>query len=227
MFVGHYAAGLAAKAIEPRIPLWACLLAVQLVDVAWALLVLAGVERFRLDPSLPSNPLVLEHMPYTHSLVATGVWAGFAALAARRAFAWAAPRAAAVLGLAVASHWLLDLVVHRPDLTLWGAEPKLGLSLWNHTGLALALELGLLGAGAWACLRPGGPLEAQRVRLAVLVAALAALQLASLGPLLPPPVPVLAASLLGVFVLVPLAGAWVEGRYASSPPSATNSLPVQ
>jgi hypothetical protein len=227
MFVGHYAAGLAAKAVEPRIPLWACLLAVQLVDVAWALLVLAGVERFRLDPSLPSNPLVLEHMPWTHSLVAAGVWGGLATLAARRLFAWATPRAALVLGLAVASHWLLDLVVHRPDLTLWGAEPKLGLSLWNHTGLALGLELGLLGAAMWACIRAGGPLEGQRHRLGALVAALAVLQLASLGPVPPPPIPVLAASLLGTFALVPLAGAWVEGRYASSPPSATNSLPVQ
>jgi hypothetical protein len=227
MFVGHYAAGLAAKAAEPRIPLWACLLAVQLVDVAWAVLVLVGVERFRLDPNLPSNPLVLEHMPYTHSLVATLAWGALAALAARRAFAWATPRAAAVLGLAVASHWLLDLVVHRPDLTLWGSEPKLGLGLWNHTGLALGLELGLLTLGMWACIRAGGPLEAQRHRLAALVAGLSALQVVSLGPLLLPSVPLLAGSLLGVFVLVTLAGAWVEAPYASSPPSATNSLPVQ
>jgi hypothetical protein len=227
MFVGHYAAGLAAKAVEPRIPLWACLLAVQLVDVAWAALVLVGVERFRIEPGLPTNPLVLEHMPWTHSLVAVGVWAGVAGLAARRRFAWATPRAAAVLGLAVASHWLLDVLVHRPDMTLWGAEPKLGLSLWNHTGLALGLELGLLVAAAWTCTRAGGPLEAQRGRLAWLVAALVALQVASLGPIPPPPVPVLAASLLGVFVLVTLAGAWVEAPYASSPPSATNSLPVQ
>jgi hypothetical protein len=227
MFVGHYAAGLAAKAVEPRIPLWACLLAVQLVDVAWAVLVLAGVERFRIEPGLPSNPLVLEHMPWTHSLVATALWGGFASLAARRSFAWATPRAAAVLGLAVASHWLLDLVVHRPDLTLWGAEPKLGLALWNHTGVALALELGLLGAAAWACIRVGGPLEAQRGRLVALVASLTGLQVASLGAVPPPPVPVLAASLLGVFVLVTLAGAWVEAPYASRPPSATNSAPVQ
>ena len=227
MLVGHFAAGLAAKAALPRISLWACLLAVQLVDVAWAVLVLAGVERFHLDPSLASNPLVLEHMPYTHSLVGALAGGALAALAARCAFAWATPRAAAVLGLAVASHWLLDLVVHRPDLTLWGAEPKLGFGLWNHVGAALLLELGLLAAATWACIRVGGPLETRRGRLAWLVAALAALQVASLGPVPPPPVPVLAASLLGLFVLVAWAGAWVEAPYASRPPSATNSLPVQ
>src|SRR5690606_33674329 len=67
MFVGHYAPALVAKAVEPRVPLWALFLAVQLVDVAWALLVLLGVERAHLDATLASNPLALDHMPFTHS----------------------------------------------------------------------------------------------------------------------------------------------------------------
>ena len=57
------------------------------------------------------------------------------ALAAR---AW---RASLVVGAAVASHWLLDWVVHRPDLLLWGGSAKHGLALWNFPVVALALEL--------------------------------------------------------------------------------------
>jgi hypothetical protein len=117
-------------------------LAVQLVDVLWAGFVLMGIERLRLDPSLPSNPLVLEYMPYTHSLIGTLLWAGIAGFAARR---WLGSVAAAgAVAAAVASHWLLDVIVHRPDMTLWGAEPKLGLGIWNHPAAALLLELGLL-----------------------------------------------------------------------------------
>ncbi len=74
MFVGHFSVAFVAQRVEPRVLLWALLLAAQLVDVAWALL-LAGRERASLNASLPSNPLVLEHMPYSHSLLATGLWA--------------------------------------------------------------------------------------------------------------------------------------------------------
>ena len=74
MFVGHYSAAFIAKRLEPRLPLWSLLLAVQLVDVVWAVLVLLGIERATIDFSLPGNPLVLSYMPYTHSLPATLLW---------------------------------------------------------------------------------------------------------------------------------------------------------
>ena len=175
MLAGHYSAAFLAKAAAPRTPLWLLALAVQLVDVLWAAFVLLGVERVRIDPSLSSNPLVLEYMPYTHSLAGTLVWAGLAALATRR---WLGAAAAAwAVGAAVASHWLLDWLVHRPDLTLWGAPPKLGLALWNFPALALALELGLLIGSALVCLR-GGAIAASRRRGALVgVAVLVALQL--------------------------------------------------
>ena len=100
MLAGHYSAAFLAKTAAPRTPLWLLALAVQLVDVLWAGFVLLGVERLRLDPSLPSNPLVLEYMPYTHSLVGTLLWAGIAGFAVRRwlgstAAAWAVAAAVA------------------------------------------------------------------------------------------------------------------------------------
>ena len=59
--------------MAPRTPLFALFVAVQLVDILWASFILAGVEHAALDPSLASNALVLYHMPYTHSLLATAV----------------------------------------------------------------------------------------------------------------------------------------------------------
>lgn len=183
VLAGHYSAAFLAKAAAPRTPFWLLALAVQLVDVLFAGFVLLGVERMSLDPSLPSNPLVLEYMPFTHSLLGTLVWAGLAAFATRR---WLGSTAAAsAVAAAVASHWLLDVLVHRPDMTLLGAAPKLGLGLWNFPAPALALELGLLLASALVCLRRGAIPASRRRGVFVLLGALAAVQLATL--LSPPP----------------------------------------
>jgi hypothetical protein len=147
MFVGHYAAALAAKAVQPRAPFWLYVLAAQVIDVAWAVLVLVGIERLSLDPDLPGSALVLVHMPYTHSLAAVVVWALAVGLAGF--FLLKLPRAAAIaVGLVVISHWGLDFLVHRPDLPLWFGGPKVGLGWWNYPGPQQALEMGLLAIAA-------------------------------------------------------------------------------
>jgi len=154
MFVGHYAASLAAKAIEPRAPLWTYVIGAQLIDIGWGALIMAGVEKVRIDPSLPGSSLDLYHMPYTHSLPAVVLWSLAGALAVR--FVLRLPmRAAVFVGLAVFSHWILDLLVHRPDLELWFGDGKVGFGLWNYPVPEQAVEIGLLalGAAAWAWLR--------------------------------------------------------------------------
>src|SRR5262245_44090676 len=76
MFVGHYSIAFLAKRRASRVPLWVFLLAVQLVDYLWDLLVLLGVEKFRLAPEITgAMPVDLYYLPYTHSLVATAGWA--------------------------------------------------------------------------------------------------------------------------------------------------------
>jgi hypothetical protein len=55
--------------------------------------------------------------------------------------------AAALVGAAVFSHWLLDFVVHRPDLPLYDNTAKVGLGLWNVPAAALGLEAMLLFGG--------------------------------------------------------------------------------
>ncbi len=212
MFVGHYSAAFAGKTVAPRIPLWVLMLAAQLVDVAWALLVLVGIERFTLDATLPSNPLVLEYMPFTHSLAAGLVWAGLAG-----AVVLAVPtlggtrRAALVVGAVVLSHWVLDLVVHRPDLTLAGGGPRLGFGLWNHPRTAFLVEVGLLAAtAAGYATRSASAAAARAVACAVLVLVL--LQTATLLGPIPPSTTALAVTMLVAFSTLALAAARIERR---------------
>jgi hypothetical protein len=120
MFVGHYGPSFAIKAIRPSIPLWLLFIAVQLVDVVWAVLVLLGIEKIRIVPGVTaSNPLDLYYMPYTHSLAAAVLWAAAAIALCKSLPGVGTWRTAAWIGLAVFSHWILDLLVHRPDLPLY------------------------------------------------------------------------------------------------------------
>jgi hypothetical protein len=149
MFVGHYGVSFAAKRVAPQIPLWALFIAVQLLDVFWAPLVLLGIEKVRIVPGITaSNPLDLYYMPYTHSLLAALLWSAAALLVCRLFVTWGrAGKGALIVALAVFSHWILDLVVHRPDLPLYDNTAKVGLGLWNLPAVAFALEAALLFGG--------------------------------------------------------------------------------
>lgn len=148
MFAGHYAASLAAKAAEPRAPLWTYVVAAQLLDYGWGALIMTGVEKYRINPEFQGSTLDLYAMPWTHSLPAALTWSISGALLAILLLR-VPKRAAVIIGLTVASHWLLDFIVHRPDLALWIGGPKVGLSGWNFPVPEQALEIGLLGmAGA-------------------------------------------------------------------------------
>lgn len=156
MFVGHYGPAFVARGLAPALPLWLAFLAVQAVDVVWAGLVLAGVEKLRIVPGITaSNPFDLYYMPWTHSLPAALAWAAVTAVAVRLAAPRAGWRGAGLLGAAAFSHWLLDLLVHRPDLPVYGDTLKVGLGLWNFPLTAFLLEVAVFAGGfgfwAWKC----------------------------------------------------------------------------
>ena len=147
MFIGHFAAALAAKPLAPRASLGTLTFAAQWLDLLWPTLLLLGIERVRIEPgATASNPLVFEFYPWSHSLALVLFWAGVLAavhFAARREF-----RSALVIAALVASHWLLDALVHVPDLPLApGPSLRLGAGLWNHPAAALVLEFTLLAIG--------------------------------------------------------------------------------
>ena len=148
MFIGHLAVGLAAKPLAPRVPLPVLLLAPNVADVVFPVLLAAGVERARIEPGhMAASPLVLEWMPWSHSLLAL---AGWAALCAALYLLWRKDtRGAWVVAALVLSHWLLDWVTHEPDLTLYPGGDRYGLGLWNSLPATVAVELVLLAVGVW------------------------------------------------------------------------------
>src|ERR1044071_5369324 len=136
MFIGHYGVSFAIKSRETSIPLWVLFIAVQFLDVFWAIFVPLGIEKVRIVPGFTAtNPLDLYYMPYTHSLLGALFWSvlGFGiyrfVLSVRGSSENGADgrtMAAVLVGLAVFSHWILDLVVHRPDLALYDDTYKIG-----------------------------------------------------------------------------------------------------
>jgi len=147
MFLGHFGVGFGGKAVAPKTSLGTLFLAAQLLDLAWPTMLATGLERVEIRPGTTTvTPLDFVAYPWTHSLALVLVWSIlFAAVyfVARRY-----PRGAAVTGALVASHWLLDVLVHRPDLPLWpGGGPSVGLEAWASLPATLVLELGIFGAG--------------------------------------------------------------------------------
>ena len=191
MFLGHFGVGFGAKAAAPKVSLGSLFLAAQFLDLLWPTLLLLGVERVRIAPGITAvTPLDFEHYPVSHSLLAAIGWA--ALFAATYHFLRRHRRGAIVLGLLVLSHWLLDLVVHRPDLPLWpGGAERAGLGLWSSHAATLAVELAIFLAGVWLYQRTTAALDRTgRWAFWGLVAFLLAIHA---GNLLGPPPPSVAA----------------------------------
>lgn len=146
MFIGHYGPAFAAATARKAPPLPALFVAAQLVDFGFFSLMLADVEHMRLVPGITAmNPMDLYDMPWTHSLAGALGWSlAFALVVRLFARDWSA---AAIGGAVVFSHWLIDLLVHRPDLTLAGKPPAWGLGLWNHPWIEMPLELAFAFGG--------------------------------------------------------------------------------
>ncbi len=188
MFIGHFAVGFAAKRAVPTVSLGSLFLACQLADLLWPNFVLLGLEKVEIDPGNTAfTPLSFVSYPYSHSLLALLGWGlAFAVLCKvvrRRAWSTVAALTAVVL-----SHWVLDVVSHRPDMpvTLSGPE-RLGLGLWNSVPATVAVEMALLAVGVFLYTRATVARDRTgTVALWLLVGFLLAINFANLfGP--PPP----------------------------------------
>jgi hypothetical protein len=212
MFVGHYGVSFAARRAQPGVPLWVWFVAVQWMDIVWSVLVFLGIEKLRIVPGFTqANALDLYYMPYTHglpgsivlSLILGAIVAGFVP----------GKRVATALLVAAASfsHWILDLVVHTPDLPLYDNAAKVGFGLWRNVMVSFPLELAVLGLGAWLYARSVTFASAKgRYAFWGFVAFLALLQVyANFGPP-PASTAAMAAMALGLYAVLAFMAGWFE-----------------
>lgn len=152
MFIGHFAMAFASKKISKNISLGTAFLAAQWLDLLWPVLLLTGVETVEINSAERPIPLTFLHYPVTHSLLAATGWAIL--FSAIYYFIKSNKRDALVVGILVLSHWVLDLLVHVPDLPLSPfASIKVGLGLWNYKIAELLIELILFAIGIYLYMR--------------------------------------------------------------------------
>ena len=209
MFVGHFGVGLAAKRAAPRVSIGTFFLAVQWADLLWPILLFADVEHVRIVPGLMKLcALDFYDYPWSHSLAALVVWGilfGAIHWIVRRDL-----RNAFILFLCVVSHWVLDVLMHRPDMPVFPRGPFVGLSLWNSVPGTLIVEGLVYVAGITLYVRTTRPRDRVGLwALWLLIGLLTALWIGSLFGSPPPSVRVLAISGLFGWILLPWAY-WID-----------------
>jgi hypothetical protein len=152
MFVGHYSVAFAAKSDKNKIPLWVLFVAVQFLDYIWATLVLLGIEKLRVIKGFTAGSMLDSYFhPYSHSLITAMLWSAVATVGYKPLCGWLGytykKSAVLIVGLAVISHWILDLVAHPRDLPIYDNTWKVGFGLWNYRDPEFALEIALLAGG--------------------------------------------------------------------------------
>jgi len=209
MFIGHFGLAFAAKRAAPRAPLAVLFAAAQLADLLWPVFLVVGLESVRIDPGNTAvTPLDFVSYPFSHSLLMLVVYAAIAAglcLMVTRD-----RRTAPVVAALVVSHWVLDVVTHRPDMPLYPGGPKLGFGLWHSIAATVAVEVPLYAAGVWLYL------ESTRARdgvgrwgTAALVAFLGVAYAANFAGA-PPSVPAVWVSAIAGAVVIVVWSAWVD-----------------
>ncbi len=187
MFLGHFAAGLAAKKLTPYTSLGTLLLSAQLLDLIWPSLLMCGVENVKIAPGITAvTPLDFVHYPWSHSLTMAAVWALL--FSGLYTFIRRYPRGGIVLLALVLSHWVFDVITHRPDLPLLPlGGPVVGLGLWHWRWATVAVEALMFGLGLYVYAVNTEPVDAigSRAFVAFAVALVAIYASTLFGP--PPP----------------------------------------
>jgi membrane-bound metal-dependent hydrolase YbcI (DUF457 family) len=179
--------GFGAKRAAPRTSLGTLFLAAQFLDLLWPTLLLLGLEHVEIRPGITRvTPLDFTSYPLSHSLALALVWGALFGIVY-----WLLRRyrtGAVVAAVCVISHWILDVVVHRPDLPLLpNGGVKVGFGVWSSLPATLCVEALVFGAGLIVYVRRTEPVDrVGRFALSGLVLLLVVIYLASVfGP--PPP----------------------------------------
>jgi hypothetical protein len=147
MGVGHLAAGLMLKKVDQRINLGFLFFAALLSDFLLGIFYYFGLEKAYIPPNYSQLHYLTFTFPYSHGLVATFIWSALVFILAA-SLRNSGTKIGIILAIAVFSHFILDAIVHIPELPVLGAQSvKLGFGLWNHMPIALALEIFLVLIG--------------------------------------------------------------------------------
>ena len=220
MFAGHVGAALAIARAERRVNVGVFVGAALLLDIALWLFVLLGWESLTIPADFASTHQPEFVFPYSHGLAASLVWSCLVAAGAwavYRRLGTARARAAMLMAAAVFSHWLLDALVHRPEMPLLGTSSRaVGLALADNMPLALAVEAAVTVLGMALFLRGSGLPRDRLKALAILSLVILAFSVAGMTVAPPPPSAVaMAASTLLTVVVVCGFFAWL-GRQPRS-----------
>lgn len=214
MLAGHIGVAFALGRVEPRVKIGVLVVAALWLDLLLWALILLGRESVRIPADYAATHQPAFVFPYSHGLAAALAWsavAGGLALGIFSRLGGAKWRAAAIVAAAVFSHWLLDWLVHRPELPLAGGGSALaGLALWNHMPAALAVEAGIVALGMVLFFPGSGLPRGRAVALAVL--SLVVLAFTIVGMTLAPPPPsgiAMAQGSLATLVLICVLFAWL------------------
>jgi membrane-bound metal-dependent hydrolase YbcI (DUF457 family) len=226
MFIGHFAAALAAKRLAPRVSLGTLTLAAAFPDLLIFPLLIFGVEHAAIQPGITVvNALNLYDYPISHSLVMDAVWG--ALLAAIYYLRRRSPRAAWVIVALVVSHWVLDFLSHRPDMPLApGVYRYFGLGLWNSPAATFLVEGLLWAAGLVLYVRATHPLRRAGIYgVWTMVAALTLLWLTSLRGTPPPNMPAVIVVNLALLAAVLGWAYWIDRIRVPSGRAAAARIP--
>jgi len=177
--------------------------------------VLLGQESMSVPANYRTMADATFDFPWSHGLVASLGWSmgGFILiwLTCKHAsgLQWIG---SSVVAAAIFSHFILDALVHVPELPLLGrGSVKVGLSLWKHPAPELLLELTLLAAGLWLYLRAVRLPHARKVVLVAVLGIIAAMTIVGLVVPMPPAHPRGAAlSWILTPMLLAAVGFWIE-----------------
>ena len=216
MFAGHVGAGLAIGRLERRINVGVFIFAAVLIDFALWLFVLLGWESVTIPADYAATHQPEFVFPFSHGLLAAIAWSALASTAAffyYRRLEAAKFRAAALVAAAVFSHWLLDALVHTPELPVAGANSaKVGLGLWQSMPVALIAEAFIAVAGLSLFLFVSGSGLSRAKKLGLTLLCLVVLASTVVGMTVAPPPPSVSAmavtSLVTIAAVCALAG-WI------------------